>query len=369
MPNRSRRFNSVRNSSKVKFTKSPSPRQVSKVLPKVLTVKGLIFALTTSALLILFLYWIFTSLSSFFLYVIAAFVLAVSLDPLITFLGKYVNRSLATGIVFSSGTLLVSVFVLFFGNVFFNEFLVIADTLPTIFESFLVSLQQQFPFLNIDPEFLEKVSYADISLMFLPTALTFITGFANIFIGIILIFVFAWYFAYYNPVLKVSLTSALPSNRQNLFAHAWQSAISSSGKFLFSKIILASLSSFFHVVAFGLLDAPYWLIMGVFAGVTSQFIPVFGTYIGVIVPAFFAFQVDPLTALWVVVFAIVYQQIENYVFTPKIASKVLKINSGVALASTIVGFILFGPIGALLGMPIVTIALSVYAFYKNPETS
>ena len=73
----------------------------------------------------------------------------------------------------------------------------------------------------------------------------------------------------------------------------------------------SSTAAFFYLI-----DIPYWLPMGIFAGVVSQFIPTIGTYIGVALPALFGAFDDPIDVLWIILFATVYQQIENYVFTP-----------------------------------------------------
>ena len=103
--------------------------------------------------------------------------------------------------------------------------------------------------------------------------------------------------------------------------------------------------------------------MGIFAGVVSQFIPTIGTYIGVALPALFAVFDEPIDVLWIVIFATVYQQIENYVFTPRISTKTMDINSGVALASVFIGAALFGPIGAIIGIPLAAIVIAIFEAY------
>ena len=129
--------------------------------------------------------------------------------------------------------------------------------------------------------------------------------------------------------------------------------------FVISKLALATVASAAHVAFFWIIDIPYWLPMGIFAGFVSQFIPTIGTYIGIIVPAFFAAFNDPWDVLWIVIFATIYQQIENYIFTPRISTATMAINSGVALASVFIGAALFGPIGAIIGIPVVAIVIAV----------
>jgi predicted PurR-regulated permease PerM len=128
-------------------------------------------------------------------------------------------------------------------------------------------------------------------------------------------------------------------------------------------LALATIASAAHIFFFWIIDVPYWLPMGIFAGFVSQFIPTIGTYIGIIVPALFAAFENPWNVVWIVIFATIYQQIENYIFTPRISSSTMDINSGVALAAVFIGAALFGPIGAIIGIPLVAIIIAVIETY------
>jgi predicted PurR-regulated permease PerM len=177
------------------------------------------------------------------------------------------------------------------------------------------------------------------------------------------IIVFSFYFSADSPRIKRWIASWLRPDRQVVFIKVWDISVQKAGGFVISKLALASLSAVFHCAFFYLIDIPYWLPMGIFAGVVSQFIPTIGTYIGVALPALFAAFDEPLDVVWIIVFATVYQQIENYVFTPKISTRTMDINSGVALASVFVGAALFGPIGAIIGIPLAAIGIAIFEAY------
>ena len=177
------------------------------------------------------------------------------------------------------------------------------------------------------------------------------------------IIVFSFYFSADSPRIKRWIASWLKPARQVVFIQVWDISVQKAGGFVISKLALATLSAVFHSLFFYLIDIPYWLPMGIFAGVVSQFIPTIGTYIGVALPALFAAFDEPIDVLWIVVFATVYQQIENYVLTPRISTKTMDINSGVALASVFVGAALFGPIGAIIGIPLAAIIIAIFEAY------
>ena len=88
-------------------------------------------------------------------------------------------------------------------------------------------------------------------------------------------------------------------------------------------------------------------------GLISPVHPTVGTYLAVALPALIAILSDqPLDAVWVIIFATVYQRVENYWFSPRISSKTMDIHPAVAFRSVIAGAALFGPIGALIGIPV-----------------
>ena len=67
-----------------------------------------------------------------------------------------------------------------------------------------------------------------------------------------------------------------------------------------------------------------------------------GTYIGVAIPALFAAFHDPIDVVWIIIFATVYQQIESYVFTPRVSRATMDVHPAIALGSVFVGFAFFG---------------------------
>ena len=58
-----------------------------------------------------------------------------------------------------------------------------------------------------------------------------------------------------------------------------------------------------------------------------------------------------MTALWVLLFIVAYQQLENYVFAPRITSRTMQLHPAIAFGSAIAGAAVLGPIGAILALP------------------
>ena len=84
-----------------------------------------------------------------------------------------------------------------------------------------------------------------------------------------------------------------------------------------------------------------------------------------IIPALFAAFDKPINVVWIIAFATVYQQIESYVFTPRVSRATMDIHPAIALGSVFVGFAFFGPIGAIIGIPLAAAVIAVIETYAD----
>lgn len=175
--------------------------------------------------------------------------------------------------------------------------------------------------------------------------------------------VFAFYFAASGPRLLEALAVWLPPARQRIAGTVWQVTAAKTGGYVVSKVMLACLSAVFHGAFFWLIGLPSWLPMALLVGITAQFVPMIGTYIGVAVPALVSLFSEPLDAVWIILFATVYQQIETYWFTPTISRRTMDVHPGIALAAVFVGAAIWGPIGAIIGIPLAAAVVALLQTY------
>lgn len=309
------------------------------------------------------------ALAGFLFNLLLAWLIAISVDPIVSALARRgMRRGLATGIVALSGLVLLALFIWLLGSVLAQQVTELVLALPALVLDIVDWVNGTFD-ARIDPvTFTQDLNLTSQQITQIASYLA--GGILGVFTSVVgavfdfvTIIVFAFYFSADAPRIKRWIASWLPPARQVVFINVWDISVQKAGGFVISKVALASISAFFHAGFFALIDIPYWLPMGIFAGVVSQFIPTIGTYIGVAFPALFAAFDDPLDVLWIILFATVYQQVENYVLTPKISTRTMDINSGVALASVFIGAALFGPIGAIIGIPLAAIVIAVSEAY------
>jgi predicted PurR-regulated permease PerM len=101
-------------------------------------------------------------------------------------------------------------------------------------------------------------------------------------------------------------------------------------------------------LALTLIGVPYPLALAAWVGLVSQFVPTVGTYLAGALPVLIALFHDPVDALWVLAFILVYQQFENIVLSPRVTARTMSLHPAVAFGAVIAGGAVLGPIGALL---------------------
>ena len=108
-----------------------------------------------------------------------------------------------------------------------------------------------------------------------------------------------------------------------------------------------------------ILKIPYALLISVLVAVTAL-IPIFGAFIGTIPSAFIILIIDPMKALWFIIFIIVLQQVEGNLIYPKVVGSSIGLPPIWVMLAMIIGGNTFGLIGILLGIPIFSVIYKVF---------
>jgi predicted PurR-regulated permease PerM len=174
-------------------------------------------------------------------------------------------------------------------------------------------------------------------------------------LGVILqvfsVLLFTFYLVADGPRLRRSICSRLRPEHQRRVLETWELAITKTGGYLSSRGLLAVLSAFFHWVVFQALGTPAPVALALWVGLVSQFLPVVGTYLAGVMPVLLTFIDSPPKALVILGFIVVYQQVENYLFAPRITARTMELHPAVAFGAAIGGAAMIGPVGAVLALP------------------
>jgi len=162
---------------------------------------------------------------------------------------------------------------------------------------------------------------------------------------------FSYYMISQGPQMRRNVCSMLPPRRQQVVLRLWELSIEKTGGWVYSRMLLASIAAGTSWIVFSILGLPSPLALALWLGLVSQFIPVVGTYLGGALPAFVSLLNDPVDAIWVLGWILAYQQIENYLLSPRITGQTMNLHPAVAFGSALAGAALFGPMGAVLALP------------------
>lgn len=137
----------------------------------------------------------------------------------------------------------------------------------------------------------------------------------------------------------------------------------------FSKFILGQstdgiiLGTTFFIV-FSLFKIPYALIISIMIPILN-FIPIFGTYVGIIISAFIILMVKPSSIILFLFLIVIIQQLDGKFVYPIVVGNSLGLSSLWILLAIIVGGNLFGILGMILGMPLVSVIYDLFSEYVN----
>jgi predicted PurR-regulated permease PerM len=116
--------------------------------------------------------------------------------------------------------------------------------------------------------------------------------------------------------------------------------------------VISGLATFVVLTALGI---PFAVPLAVWMGLVSQFIPTVGTYIAMALPLLVSVVESPVKALVLLLFFTAYQQIENYLLSPRITAKTMELHAAVAFGCAIAGASIAGLIGAFIALPVAAI--------------
>ena len=92
---------------------------------------------------------------------------------------------------------------------------------------------------------------------------------------------------------------------------------------------------------------------------TTNIIPFFGPFIGVIPSALILFMENPMTALFFVLFILVLQQIDGNFLAPRMLSQSMGLTAFWVVFAIVVMGGLFGFVGMVIGVPLFTVIYSL----------
>ena len=300
---------------------------------------------------------------------------AFALEPAVNFMQRHgVRRGLGTAIMFAVVALMVAGFSAVEGAALASETDYLIDKAPEYIDDIGGWLDDTFgvqlEFETLKDEFLVGGGLQDLAGRFADDVVDVGTTLVSTLFHLFTVALFTFYLVAEGPKLRRMLSARLSARRAAIVTEIWDLAMHKTGGYIYSRTILALISALVHWVAFLLLDVPSPVALALWVGVLSQFIPAIGAYIAGVLPVLVALLHDPRTGLWVLIVIVAYQQLENYLLSPRITAHTMEIHVALAFGSVIAGTALLGIVGAFLALPVAATAqafISSWIARHQPE--
>jgi predicted PurR-regulated permease PerM len=303
------------------------------------------------------------------LLLISAF-LATALEPAVNFLAKRGwRRGLATGAIFVVVLVVGSALVGLMVPLIIDQTLLLIDRIPGYIDDLAIQAEKIGIEFSSDKIAVGLTDFDNTLQSYAADLAGSAFGVGSRLIGTVFqgltIALFTFYLVADAPRFRRVLMSTLSAGRQREVLRVWEIAIEKTGGYFYSRALLAAFATLTSWVVFRMLGLPFALALALWLGVLSQFVPVFGTYIGGAVPALIALLESPGVAVGVIIFVIVYQQIENYLLSPRITARTMALHPAVAFGSAIAGGTLMGVPGTLMALPVAATVQAFISTYIN----
>ncbi len=299
--------------------------------------------------------WLVKQLSGLLIMMLVSLFLSFALEPAVNWLNRRgMRRGMATLLSFSVVAFAVAGFLLAMGSVLAEQIQRLVDDAPGYIQSAQGWLSDRGVDVNVD-ELLAEFQAGGAAASFAQDVAGNLIDVGTTILGLLFqlltISLFTFYLTADGPRFRRTICSVISPRRQVEVLHIWDVAISKTGGYIYSRALLALLSFLFHWLVFTLVGLPSPLPLAMWVAVVSQFVPVVGTYIAGVVPLLIAALDDPVSAVWIFAAIVIYQQVENYLFAPRVTAQTMEMHPAVAFGAVIAGTGVLGAVGALLALP------------------
>jgi predicted PurR-regulated permease PerM len=293
--------------------------------------------------------WLWLHVVQWFLVLVVAVLLAVTLNPVVT---RFESRGLSRG----GATAIVGLmFVAIVGGFLWLTWASLSDQARYVAEHLS---EYETAFLERLPRWLRNAigaqNRAEIQAQIAGYAVQFGQSVASALGVTLLAFILTLYLLVEGETTRDWLVAFAPKHRRGKV----QQTLAECERVIFAYVagnVITSLIAFAcTLVALWLLRVPAALLLAVIAGL-SDFLPVIGFILGAFPTILLALTVSPMTALLAAAFYIGYNTVETYFIGPWAYGDRLKLSNVVIILAFVVGAEVAGVIGALIALPVAAI--------------
>lgn len=294
---------------------------------------------------------------------IALFV-AISLDPAVRRLNRWgLPRGWAVLVIFLAATGIVAAFLISVIPALVHQFQALTHDFP----GYLKTLQDKSPAFRKFSDRYHLTSKIQDVLASLPGRLssgllTFTRRLFGALFSALTVMVLTIYFMADLPRLRHAVAHVFPQVHRAQFGRIADVMVDKVGSYMIGNLLISLFAGVATFVTFTALGLPFAVPVG-FAVAVFDLIPMIGATLGAIVcvaVALLTSNVWPETVV-VAIFFVVYQQVENYLISPRVQRQAVSLSAAAVLLAGLIGGTVLGLIGALMAIPVAAALKVIFA--------
>jgi predicted PurR-regulated permease PerM len=182
-------------------------------------------------------------------------------------------------------------------------------------------------------------------------ALNLLRGAANTVVAFATIFVLAYLAVLEGPKVVEGTLALFPSRRAERIRRVAHDCAKTITGYISGNLLISVICGALTYAVLKISGVPFAGLIALFVAI-ADLIPVVGATLGAVVAGIAAFVHSIPAGIAVVVFFLVYQQLENHLLQPLIFSRTVKLNPLAVFVAILLGVELAGILGALLAIPV-----------------
>jgi predicted PurR-regulated permease PerM len=289
--------------------------------------------------------------------VIAGF-FAVALHPAVSWLERkalWCKRWLATLIVYVVAFLFIGGLIAVFVVPLVKEGTQLADQMPQLVNDVragrgpIGNLAERFHVLNYVQTHSTQIR-GYITQLGAPT-LAALRGAATGVAGVVTIFVLSYLMVLEAPKVVDGFLALFSPRRAERIRRVSHDCAKTVTGYITGNLLISVICGLLTYVTLLLTGVPFAGLIALFVGL-ADLIPLVGATLGAVVGVIAAFTHSVTAGIIVIVFFLVYQQVENHLLQPLIFARTVQLNPLAVLLAILIGVELAGILGALLAIPV-----------------
>jgi len=169
--------------------------------------------------------------------------------------------------------------------------------------------------------------------------------------AVLIVVVLTIYFLADLPRVTKTLYRLVPRSRRARAGLLIDEMFARVGGYMLGNVITSVIAAVGTLIWLEIFGVPYPILLSVFVGL-MDLIPIVGSTVAGIIVSLVALTVSLPVALATAVFYVVYRNLEDYLITPRVMNRTVKVSGLVTVIAVVIGGALLGIIGALIAIPV-----------------